>query len=123
MLKVRILLGPFLAMIFCRVLISLFKLCNSQNGYLLIGCIVQEFKYICLMLNDMSQSRQLTASKYEVPKLAIIALAAIFVVGLFVVGFDQGHLFSPVFGEQAFEDLYIHELTHDMRHAAGFPCH
>jgi len=25
--------------------------------------------------------------------------------------------------EQAFEDLYIHELTHDMRHAAGFPCH
>ncbi|MBT5278305.1 MAG: CbtB-domain containing protein, partial [Nitrosopumilus sp.] len=20
-------------------------------------------------------------------------------------------------------DLYIHELTHDMRHAAGFPCH
>ena len=75
------------------------------------------------MLNAMSQSRQITSSKYNVPKLAIIALAAIFVVGLFVVGFDQGHLFSPVFGEQAFEDLYIHELTHDMRHAAGFPCH
>ena len=43
--------------------------------------------------------------------------------GLFVVGFDQGHIFSLVYGEQAFEDLYIHELTHDMRHAAGFPCH
>ncbi|MFB5606478.1 MAG: CbtB-domain containing protein, partial [Candidatus Nitrosomaritimum yanchengensis] len=37
--------------------------------------------------------------------------------------FDQGHIFSLVYGEQAFTDLYIHELTHDMRHAAGFPCH
>ena len=43
--------------------------------------------------------------------------------GLFVVGFDQGHIFSLVYGEQAFVDLTIHELTHDMRHAAGFPCH
>ena len=75
------------------------------------------------MLFAMSQIRQLTSSKHGVPKFAIFALAAIFVFGLFVVGFDQGHLFSPVFGEQAFEDLYIHELTHDMRHAAGFPCH
>ena len=54
---------------------------------------------------------------------AIIVLALIFVFGLFVVGFDQGHIFSVVLGEQAYEDLYIHELTHDMRHAAGFPCH
>ncbi|QMU53484.1 MAG: CbtB-domain containing protein [Nitrosopumilus sp.] len=53
----------------------------------------------------------------------ITVLVLIFTFGLFVVGFDQGHLFSIAFGEQAFEDLYIHELTHDMRHAAGFPCH
>jgi len=26
-------------------------------------------------------------------------------------------------GEQAFIDQFLHELTHDMRHAAGFPCH
>jgi len=50
-------------------------------------------------------------------------MAIIFAAGLFVVGFDQGHIFSLVYGEQAFTDLYIHELTHDMRHAAGFPCH
>ena len=55
--------------------------------------------------------------------LALALLAAIFVFGLFFVGYDQGHLFSVVIGEQAFEDLYIHELTHDMRHGAGFPCH
>jgi hypothetical protein len=71
----------------------------------------------------MSQARQVNVSKNDVPKLAIIALAIIFAVGLFVVGYDQGHIFSVILGESAYTDLYIHELTHDMRHAAGFPCH
>ena len=71
----------------------------------------------------MSESRQLSVSKTNVSKLAIVALVVVFVTGLFLVGYDQGHIFSLVYGEQAFEDLYIHELTHDMRHAAGFPCH
>lgn len=71
----------------------------------------------------MSQSRQINVSKNNVPVTAIVALAIVFVAGLFVVGFDQGHIFSLVYGEEAFQDLYIHELTHDMRHAAGFPCH
>ncbi len=71
----------------------------------------------------MSQSRQINVSKNGIPTIAIVALAFVFAGGLFVVGFDQGHIFSIVYGEQAFEDLYIHELTHDMRHAAGFPCH
>jgi ABC-type uncharacterized transport system permease subunit len=71
----------------------------------------------------MSQSKEINVSKNTVPILAIVALAIVFAFGLFLVGFDQGHVFSIAFGEQAFEDLYIHELTHDMRHAAGFPCH
>ena len=66
---------------------------------------------------------EITITKTGTPVSAIVILAAIFVTGLFVVGYDQGHIFSVVLGEQAFEDLYIHELTHDMRHAAGFPCH
>jgi len=84
---------------------------------------IQELKYIQTMLNFMSESRQIIVSKTGVSKLAILALAIVFAAGLFLVGFDQGHIFSVVYGEQAFEDLYIHELTHDMRHAAGFPCH
>ena len=71
----------------------------------------------------MSQSRGITISKSGVPLYAIILLAGIFAFGLFFVGYDQGHIFSVALGEEAFEDLYIHELTHDMRHAAGFPCH
>ena len=58
-----------------------------------------------------------------IPKLGIAILAIIFGIGLFVVGFDQGHIFSIVMGETAFNEMLIHELTHDLRHAAGFPCH
>ena len=71
----------------------------------------------------LSQSKGITITESKIPIFAIAILAVIFAVGLFVVGFDQGHIFSVVLGEQAYEDLYIHELTHDMRHAAGFPCH
>jgi hypothetical protein len=71
----------------------------------------------------MTHTKEVVISKSVVPKLAILALGAIFAFGMFVVGYDQGHLLSVVFGEQAYVDMYIHELTHDMRHAAGFPCH
>ena len=71
----------------------------------------------------MSEVRQQNISKSTVPKIAILALAIVFAAGLFVVGFDQGHIFSLIQGVDAYEELYIHELTHDMRHAAGFPCH
>jgi len=84
---------------------------------------IQELKYIQKVLFFMSESRQIVVSKTGVSKLSILVLAIVFSVGLFFVGFDQGHIFSLVYCEQAFTDLYIHELTHDMRHAAGFPCH
>ena len=70
----------------------------------------------------MSQ-KQSTIAASNTSKIAVAALALVFVFGLFVVGFDQGHIFSLVMGEQAFDEMFIHELTHDMRHAAGFPCH
>ena len=71
----------------------------------------------------MSNTEQITSTVSKPPVLAIALLAAVFAFGLFLVGYDQGHLFSLVQGVEAYEELYIHELTHDMRHAAGFPCH
>ena len=71
----------------------------------------------------MSKTEQITSTVSKPPVLAIALLAAVFAFGLFLVGYDQGHLFSLVQGVEAYEELYIHELTHDMRHAAGFPCH
>ncbi len=71
----------------------------------------------------MSHFEEITVSKQAVPTFAVVILAVIFGFGLFFVGYDQGHLFSIIQGAEAFDDLFIHELTHDMRHAAGFPCH
>jgi hypothetical protein len=62
------------------------------------------------------------------PKIAIGVLLAILVVGMFVIGYDQGQLaqaiFTP-FGIHLNHDqiMLIHEFNHDLRHAAGFPCH
>ena len=71
----------------------------------------------------MSQSKHVTVLDSKIPISAVAVLAIVFGLGIFVVGYDQGHLLSLVIGEQAFKDLYLHELTHDLRHSAGFPCH
>lgn len=42
---------------------------------------------------------------------------------IYVLGLDQGILLSVVQGELAFDQNLIHELVHDARHAAAFPCH
>ena len=66
---------------------------------------------------------QVTKFVQTVPKSVLAILVTISMIGFFVVGFDQGHLFSLIYGEAAFTEQFLHELTHDMRHAAGFPCH
>jgi len=71
----------------------------------------------------MSYLVQTTKFINAVPNDALTILASVFVIGLFIVGFDQGHIFSIIYGESSFTEQFLHELTHDMRHAAGFPCH
>jgi uncharacterized membrane protein SpoIIM required for sporulation len=71
----------------------------------------------------LPESKQVTKSVAHAPLFSIIILSIVCVFGLFVVGYDQGHIFSVAQGEQAYVDQFIHELTHDIRHAAGFPCH
>ena len=71
----------------------------------------------------MSTYNKTIVSTYDSSKIAIGFLAAIALFGIFVVGYDQGHIFSLVQGNQAFDMKYLHEITHDMRHAAGFPWH
>ena len=71
----------------------------------------------------MSILVQTTKFVQIVPKSVLTILVTISMIGFFVVGFDQGHLFSLIHGESSFTEQFLHELTHDMRHAAGFPCH
>jgi uncharacterized membrane protein SpoIIM required for sporulation len=75
------------------------------------------------LLHTMSFRKQIQISEANIPKAAIGLLIFILAFGLFIVGYDQGQLFSLVQGEQAYKDLWVHEFSHDMRHAAGFPCH
>jgi hypothetical protein len=71
----------------------------------------------------MSTLKQLTREKPANSRIAIGVLVAILLFTMFIVGFDQGQLFSVVQGQKAFDNMWIHEFAHDMRHAAGFPCH
>jgi hypothetical protein len=58
------------------------------------------------------------AGKATVPIwLALIALT------LFAVLFDNGALLTPLLGEVAGANNYLHELFHDGRHVLGTPCH
>jgi len=66
---------------------------------------------------------QIAKGSEGVPKVAIGILLAILLFGIFIVGYDQGQLFSLVQGKEAFNQMWMHEFYHDMRHAAGFPCH
>lgn len=72
----------------------------------------------------MLESPIIVTKKYEgVPRIAIGILVGILLFGMFIVGYDQGHLFSLAEGQKAFDDMWLHEFSHDLRHAAGFPCH
>jgi hypothetical protein len=71
----------------------------------------------------MSTSKQITKEISKVPKISVGVLLGIMIFGMFIVGYDQGHLFSLVQGDQAFDTMWMHEFYHDMRHSAGFPCH
>jgi hypothetical protein len=68
-------------------------------------------------------NKQITIEEFRVPILAVGILVAILLFGMFIVGYDQGHLLGIVFGQEAYEENFLHEAFHDMRHAAGFPCH
>jgi uncharacterized membrane protein SpoIIM required for sporulation len=71
----------------------------------------------------MPFTEQITKAAGGVPRIAAGILLGVLAFGVFVMGFDQGQIFSVAQGEQAYNDLWMHEFYHDMRHAAGFACH
>ena len=68
-------------------------------------------------MRRMADSHSVTVESWRPSLGSMVVPAAVFAAGLFMVGFDQGHLFSLVRGEAAFDQQFLHELTHDMRHA------
>jgi hypothetical protein len=68
-----------------------------------------------------TMSETLTMVKQQGWVVMGVMLVSLF--GLYVLALDQGWLLSWFQGAQAFDLNFIHELVHDTRHAAGFPCH
>ena len=52
-----------------------------------------------------------------------VGMLAIAAAGIFVIGLDNGQLMGIFMGDLAQQQNLLHELFHDARHAAGFPCH
>jgi len=77
--------------------------------------------------NDTNTRRQITKEGTGIPKKAVGILIAVLAFGVFMVGFDQGEALGisvPADGSgDAPGTNWSHEFYHDMRHAAGFPCH
>lgn len=58
------------------------------------------------------------ANRYPVAAALLLAL-----LGLYALAIDQGLILSLFQGDIAFDINLLHEVVHDVRHAAGFPCH
>jgi hypothetical protein len=75
----------------------------------------------------MSVSNQITKTSTGIPGVAVGILLGVLAFGIFIVGFDQGEILGftvPVDGSGGeLGTNWAHEFYHDMRHAAGFPCH
>ncbi len=55
--------------------------------------------------------------------MAIGLLAGLALFSLYAVGYDTGQIFSLVQGKSAYDNMWLHEFVHDIRHESGFPCH
>lgn len=72
--------------------------------------------------------KQITEESSSVSKIAVGVLLGILTFGIFVVGYDQGQLAQALFVPMGIhlnhtQLMMMHEFNHDLRHAAGFPCH
>jgi hypothetical protein len=67
----------------------------------------------------------MTSISFEklLPVLLLMSVAVLGVFSLYLVGFDQGYLLAIFQGHSALTQNMLHELFHDARHAAAFPCH
>ena len=71
-------------------------------------------------MNTAIMGRERSALGLAPKYWAILGFA---LIGLFLIGLDQGQTLSTIMGQAAYEQNLLHELFHDVRHVAGFICH
>ncbi len=55
--------------------------------------------------------------------LLILCAMALVLLTMFAMLFDNGALLTPLLGDAAHTQNYLHALFHDGRHVLGAPCH
>jgi len=53
----------------------------------------------------------------------LVSATVLGLFALYLLALDQGFFLSLFQGAIAFDMNLLHELVHDARHVAGFPCH
>lgn len=66
----------------------------------------------------MPFASHLTSDRGLLMGTIVLGLAALYVLAL-----DQGFFLSLFQGDLAYQMNLLHELVHDARHVAAFPCH
>ena len=64
-----------------------------------------------------------TRSMPRIETPAWLALGAAALLGFYLIGLDQGQTLSLFMGDTAYQQAFLHELFHDVRHLAALPCH
>jgi uncharacterized membrane protein SpoIIM required for sporulation len=60
-----------------------------------------------------AQTKQITRDVGRVPQISVGILIGILLFGLFIVSYDEGHLFSIAQGDSAYEKKWMHD-SHEM---------
>ena len=71
----------------------------------------------------MLNTQQPTITLDRKIRLSLLGALLTFLMLFYLVAIDNGYLLSLVQGNLAYSQNVIHEVTHDARHTAGFPCH
>src|SRR5205823_9455478 len=122
----------------CIHLFTMRSMCCVASSHILIICKRHWINHPTTLYNSSCHyvrmstptlvNRLNTKEDSKVPKMAIAVLAGILLFGMFVVGYDQGQLAQALVAPMGIhlnhgQIMLIHEFNHDLRHAAGFPCH
>jgi hypothetical protein len=85
---------------------------------------MQQYLYIRYsIISIMTLNQEQVISRGGVPVVAIGALIVVVLFSFWVVGYDVGQLFSIAQGKTAYDNMWLHEFVHDIRHESGYPCH
>lgn len=72
---------------------------------------------------SVQEGAEVTALDHSRFPLWVIPVAALCLLAIYVVGYDQGGLLYLVLGQDSMRYNYVHEFVHDGRHLLAFACH